>query len=126
MHQANTITEVKSENFVKEVLAVMKEDERVKCLEKYIRIGGLPDEWAKSTNPEEDIEGYILDVDITKERLSRVVPFVDLGEPTDIQIIGKQARVWYFDMEDKIKVMKQTRSLQGTSVWISKRWLLCS
>ena len=29
VHQANTITEVKSENFVKEVLAVMKEDEKV-------------------------------------------------------------------------------------------------
>lgn len=119
VHQANTITEVKSENFVKEVLAVMKEDERVKCLDRYIRIGGLPDDWKMGTNPEESIEGYILEVDIIKERLSKVVPFVDLGDPTDIQIIGKQARVRYFDMEDKIKVMKQTRSLQGTSVWIS-------
>lgn len=112
-------TQVKSEIFVNEVLSVLKENERVKSIEKNVRIGGLPEGWSIGTNSDEQLEGYIIDADILKERLSRVVPFVDLGEPTDIQIKGKQAIVRYFDIDDKVKVMKQAKSLQGTSVWIS-------
>ena len=117
--QGSTTTQVKSGNFVNEVLSVLKENERAKSLENYVRIGGLPEGWSIGTNTNEELEGYILDVDIIKERLTKVVPFIDLGDPTDIEIKGKQARVRYYDMMDKIKVMKHTESLQGTSVWIS-------
>ena len=79
----------------------------------------MPEGWSVGTSTDEQLEGYILDVDIIKERLGKVVPFINLGDPTDIQIKGKQARVCYCDIDDKIKVMKQTRSLQCTSVWIS-------
>ena len=111
--------QIKSETFTNEVLAIMKENERVKSLEEYIRIGGLPVDWAKGTDPNEQIEGWAIDVDILKEMLTKVVPFVDLGEPTDIIVKGTQAKVRYYYKDDKIKVMRQTKSLQGTSVWIS-------
>ena len=76
-------------------------------------------DWAKGTDPDEQIEGWVIDVDILKKRLTKVVPFVDLGEPTDIIVKGTQAKVRYYYKDDKIKVMKQTKSLQGTSLWIS-------
>ena len=76
-------------------------------------------DWTKGTDPDEQLDGWALDVEILKERLTKVVLFVDLGEPTDIIVKGTQAKVRYYYKEDKIKVMKQTKSLQGTLVWIS-------
>ena len=84
---------------------------------KVIRIGGLPDDWMQTAL--EDDEEYMLPTDIWKLKLEKVVPFVDLGDPDFIDIKGKQAVVSYETMEEKIKVMKQTKSLQGTKVWIS-------
>ena len=84
----------------------------MKSLEEYIRIGGLPVDWAKGTDPDEQIEGWAIDVDTLKKRLTKVVPFVDLGEPSDIIVKGTQAKVRYFDKDNKIKVMNQTKSLQ--------------
>ncbi|KAH7444147.1 hypothetical protein KP509_02G066800 [Ceratopteris richardii] len=52
-------------------------------------------------------------------QLSEVVPFINLGSPVFITPKGTQARVSYFDMSDKIAVMKQAKSLQGTKVWIA-------
>lgn len=112
---------VNPQSFSEEVLSVIKEKERVKSIETHIRVGGLPDGWdarRQEEDPEEEGE-YCLSTDILTKRLSRVVPFIDLGEPMHVEAKGKQAKVHYYDMREKIAVMKQTRSLQGTSVWIS-------
>lgn len=114
-------TQVSSQNFSEEVLSVIKEKERVTSIERYIRVGGLPDGWdakRQEDDPEEEIE-YCLSTDILTKRLSRVVPFIDLGDPIHVEAKGKQAKVIYYEMSDKIAVMKQTKSLSGTSVWIS-------
>ncbi|KAH7372890.1 hypothetical protein KP509_17G027100 [Ceratopteris richardii] len=103
---ATQLSEVKLSNstpFSKEVMSVVKEHELVDSNKKVIRIGGLPLGWDR-----EDIA-----------QLTKVVPFINLGSPIFITPKGTQARVSYFDMSDKITVMKQAKSLQGTKVWIA-------
>ena len=83
---------------------------------KIIRIGGLSDDWTQTEIEEEE---YKTETDIWKEKLVQAVPFVDLGDPIYIRVKGKQAVVSYDTLEEKRIVMKQTKSLKGTKVWIS-------
>lgn len=102
---------------VHKVIAEIKEKEQIQDNKKIIRIGGLRDDWSQVAIEEDD--EYMTDTNIWKLKLQKAVPFVDLGDPIYIKIKGKQAVATYDTMEEKIKVMKQTKSLQGTKVWIS-------
>lgn len=118
----NHVLKVNSSNsahFVKEVISVIKEKERVEGIQNQVRIGGLPLGWDRENIALELEDDYVLETDVLKAQLSKVVPFVDLGEPTFIIVKGTQAKVSYWDKSEKIAVMKQTRSLQGTKVWIA-------
>lgn len=101
---------------VKKVMSEIHERDEIESNKKVIRIGGMQDDWTQ-TDVEED--EYMTDTDIWKLKLAKAVPFVDLGDPCYISIKGKQAAVHYENMGEKIAVMKQTKSLQGTKVWIS-------
>ena len=119
---ANQISKVNSTNsahFFKDVISVVKEKERMEGTQNQIRIGGLPMGWDRENIAPELQEDYILETDVLKAQLSNVVPFVDLGDPIFIIVKGTQARLTYMDKLDKIRVMKQTKSLQGTKVWIA-------
>lgn len=118
-HTHTEVNSLKSAHFTKEVISVIKEKEKVESIKSYIRVGGLPLGWDREDLDAEKQEDYILETDILKEQLTKVVPFVDIGEPTLIEVKGKQAILHYFDMREKINVMKQARSLQGTKVWIA-------
>ena len=65
---------------------------------------------------EKDI--YVPEHEILERKVKQAIPFVDIGEPT-ITIKGKHVVFRYSDLQEKIKVMKQTRSLQGTKVWMA-------
>ena len=84
-----------------------------------IRICGLPSGWDRENIALEMEEDYILETDVLKAQLSKVVPFVNLGDPSLIIVKGTQARVSYSYKAEKIAVMQQTRSLKGTKVWIA-------
>ncbi|KAH7298937.1 hypothetical protein KP509_25G065400 [Ceratopteris richardii] len=116
------LSEVKlssSTHFSKEVMAVVKEQELVDGNKKVIRIGGLPLGWDREDIAPELKDDCILETEVLKAQLTKVVPFINLGSPVFITPKGTQARVSYFDMSDKIAVMKQAKSLQGTKVWIA-------
>ena len=101
---------------VSKVMSEMQEKEDMESNKKVIRIGGMQDDWTKAEVEEDE---YMTDTAIWKLKLDKAVPFVDLGDPCYISIKGKQAVVHYENMTEKIAVMKQTKSLQGTKVWIS-------
>lgn len=103
-------------NLVKRVMSEMQERDEIESNKKVIRIGGMHDDWTQADVEEDE---YMTDTAIWKLKLAKAVPFVDLGDPCYISIKGKQAAVHYENMEEKIAVMKQTKSLQGTKVWIS-------
>lgn len=105
-----------TDQLVTRVISEMKEKEQVQENKKTIRVGGMPDDWDKAAIEEEE---YMTTTTIWKLKLGKAVPFVDLGDPVYISIKGKQAALHYDTMEEKIAVMKQTKSLQGTKVWIS-------
>lgn len=100
---------------VAEVISTIKEQDKMQENKKIIRIGGLSDDWTQAEIKEEE---YKTETDIWKEKLVQAVPFVDLGDPIYIRVKGKQAVVSYDTLEEKRTVMKQTRSLKGTKVWI--------
>ncbi len=120
MEETTLKAKVNPQSFSEEVLSVIKEKGRVKSIDTHSH-GWPPDGWdarRQEEDPKEEQE-YCLSMDILTKRLSRVVPFIELGEPMHVEAKGKQAKVHYYDMREKIAVMKQTKSLQGTSVWIS-------
>ncbi|KAH7433101.1 hypothetical protein KP509_07G055000 [Ceratopteris richardii] len=100
-------------------MAVVKEQELVDGNKKVIRIGGLPLGWDREDIAPELKDDCILETEVLEAQLTKVVPFINLGSPVFITPKGTQARVSYFDMSDKIAVMKQAKSLQGTKVWIA-------
>ena len=69
---------------------------------------------------DEEIENdtFIPEHEILERKVSRAIPFIDIGEPM-IEIKGKHILLRYSDIQDKIKVMKQARSLKGTKVWMA-------
>lgn len=91
----NHVLKVNSSNsahFVKEVISVIKEKERVEGIQNQVRIGGLPLGWDRKNIALELEDDYVLETDVLKAQLSKVVPFVDLGEPTCIIVKGTQAK----------------------------------
>lgn len=108
-----------SAHFVKEVISVIKKKERVENILNKVIIGGLPLGWDRENIASELDDNYVLEIDVLKAQLSKVVPSVDLGDPIFIVVKGTQAHVTYMDKSKKIAVMKHTRSLQGTIVWVS-------
>ena len=84
-----------------------------------VRIGGLSSGWDRENIASELEEEYILETNVFKAQLNKVVPFVNLGDPSLIIVKGTQARVSYSYKAKKIAVMQQTRSLKGTKVWIA-------
>lgn len=118
-NHVSKVNSINSQHFVKEVISAVKEKERMESNKKVIRVGGLPQGWDRADIAPELREDYILDTDVLTAQLSKVVPFVDLGDPISIIVKGTQAKVSYMDNNEKIAVMKQTRSLQGTNVWIA-------
>ena len=111
-----TPTSTQVTQLVKKVMSEMQEKEDIESNKKVIRIGGMQDDWTKAEVEEDE---YMTETDIWKLKLAKAVPFVDLGDPCYISIKGKQAAVHYENMAEKIAVMRQTKSLQGTKVWIS-------
>lgn len=60
---------------------------------------------------EKDI--YVPEHEILERKVKQAIPFVAIGNPT-ITIKGKHAVLRYLNLQEKLKVMKQTCSLQGT------------
>lgn len=118
-NQVLNLNSADSPHFVKEVISIIKEKERIEDTLNKVRIGGLPSGWDRENIAPELEDDYILETDVLKAQLSKAVPFVDLGDPTLIIVKGTQAKVSYYCKAEKIAVMKQTRSLQGTKVWIA-------
>ena len=65
---------------------------------------------------EDDI--YAPECEILERKVKCAIPFIDIGEPS-ITVHGKHVTLRYSSLQDKIKVMKQARSLKGTNVWMT-------
>lgn len=105
--------------FKQEILTELKENEKRACNECKVRVGGLKDGWENTEYLEpEETDEYLTTQAIWRRKLTKAIPFVDIGEPY-IELKGKHAIMLYDSKEDKIKLMKQTKSLAGTSVWIA-------
>ena len=61
---------------------------------------------------------YVPECEILERKVKCAIPFIDIGEPS-ITIHGKHVALRYLSLQDKIKVMKQARSLKGTKVWMA-------
>ena len=69
---------------------------------------------------EDEIENdtFVSESDIIQRKVTRAIPFIDIGDPI-VSPKGKHVILRYSTMQEKIKVMKQTHSLQGTTVWMA-------
>lgn len=108
-------------HIVETVIAEINERSNQSWKKNDIRIGGLSEDWlGVEVLEDEEIENdtFIPEHEILERKVSRAIPFIDIGEPT-IEIKGKHVILRYSDLQDKIKVMKQARSLQGTKVWMA-------
>lgn len=107
---------------VQAVIAEIKEQEAQDWIKKEIRVGGLPDDWQmQEVLEEKEIEEgiYVSEEDILERKIKKAIPFVDIGEPSLVTIKGQQIVLRYLYLKEKIAVMKQTRSLKGTKVWMA-------
>lgn len=111
-----------TQKVVQEVFSTMKENAKKSEIAKKIRIGGLKEGWqdVDILEPEEiEKDTYITVTEEMTRKVTRAVPFVDLGDPVGIYFEGNHAILEYLNKEEKIDVMKQTKSLKGTTVWIA-------
>lgn len=114
-------TSIPPPHMVEAVISEINERDAQSWVKKEIRVGGLAEGWQEvEVLEDEEIENdtYVPEHEILERKLKRAIPFVDIGEPT-ITIKGKHVVLRYYDLQNKIKVMKQTRSLQGTKVWMA-------
>lgn len=109
------------DHLVKEVISQINEKSLQEYNKTHIRVGGLTEGWQEvEVLEEEEIENdtYVPEYEILQRKVSRAIPFIEIGEPI-IQIKGKHVVLKYIKLQDKIKVMKQARSLQGTKIWMA-------
>ena len=112
---------IQQESLVEVVISEIKERNDQDWIKKEIRVGGLREGWQEvEVLEDEEIEKdtYVPEHEILERKLSRAIPFIDIGEPS-VSIKGKHVVLRYTDLQDKIKVMKQTHSLRGTKVWMA-------
>ena len=83
-----------------------QEKEDIESNKKVIRIGGMHDDWTKADVEEDE---YMPETTIWKLKLTKAVPFVDLGDPCYISIKGKQAAVHYENEACLTKERKRTQ-----------------
>ena len=103
---------------VKTIIAEIKERDEQDYVKKEIRVGGLPDDW----QTQEIInEGFceMSESEILEKRVKKAIPLVDIGEPSMVEIRGQHVVLRYRYLKEKIAVMKQTRALKGTKVWMA-------
>ena len=102
---------------VETVIAEIKERDSQDYVKKEIRIGGLPDGW--QTKELEGDEDSIFESTRLETRLKKAIPLVDIGEPSMVEVKGQQVVIRYLYLKEKIAVMKQTRALKGTKIWMA-------
>ena len=103
---------------VETIIAEIKERDEQDYVKKEIRVGGLPDDW----QTQEIInEGFceMSESEILEKRVKKAIPLVDIGEPSMVEIRGQHVVLRYLYLKEKIAVMKQTRALKGTKVWMA-------
>lgn len=121
-HEITSKVTAPPENVVQEVLAQLKEKDEQEAIETYIRVGGIAEDWQEVEVLEaEEIEQdtYVPEYEILARKICRAIPFVDIGDPFAVLPKGKHVILKYSKLHEKIKVMKQARSLQGTKVWMA-------
>lgn len=120
--QVNQVsTSIQQENLVETVISEINERNDQDWIKKEIRVGGLREGWQEvEVLEDEEIEKdiFVPEHEILERKVSRAIPFIDIGEPS-VSIKGKHVILRYTDLQDKIKVMKQTHSLCGTKVWMA-------
>ena len=107
---------------VQAIIAEIKEQEAQDWIKKEIRVGGLPDDWQmQEVLEEKEIEEgrYVSEPEILERKIKKAIPSVDIVEPSLVTIKGQQIVLRYLYLKEKITVMKQTRSLKGTKVWMA-------
>lgn len=120
-NQVSSSTIAPPTQIVESVIAEINERNTQSWVKHEIRVGGLAEDWLgvevlEDYEIENDI--YVPEHEILERKLNRAIPFIDIGEPR-IEIKGKHVVLRYTDLQDKIKVMKQARSLKGTKVWMA-------
>lgn len=104
--------------FKQEIFSQLAENERITENKNKIRVGGLQEGWEKVDYLEpEETDEYLTTNEIWRRKLTKTIPFVEIGDPA-VEIKGKHVILHYSDKGEKINVMKQTKSLAGTSVWM--------
>lgn len=110
------------QGLTKEVMKSIEEENLQKGNQTVLRVGGLPEGWDRVDviEPEEvEKDIYISEGEELERRLTRALPFVDIGKPGIIEAKGRHAIVQYMSRREKIEVLKQSKSLKGTKFWIS-------
>lgn len=119
---SNETFPINKENLVQDVISKIKEEERIEQVAKCLRVGGIQEDWHMDDvfEPEEiENDTYISETEVMRRKIARAVPFVDLGDPYLIEAKGKHVQLWYLSKEEKSKVMRQSKSLKGTKVWLA-------
>lgn len=115
-------TEGMQKQLTRKVISTIKEEELQESVARSTRVGGLPEGWDKQevrTQTEVEEVHYILEIEIMKRRISRVLPSVNIGDPYCITPKGSHAIMDYYDKKDKIKILRQSKLLQGTKLWLA-------